>query len=208
MPAASETPAVVLRPLTPARWDDFVALFGPRGAAGGCWCMFWRQSGDEWRGRTNDGNRRAMRRIVAGPRRPGLLAYRDGKPVGWVSVAPREEFTRLERSRALGPIDDEQVWSIVCFYIKAGQRRGGVGGALLRGALDEAAKRGATIVEAYPIDSSVRTVSNGEAYTGVLPMFTRAGFREVARRHPSRPIVRKRVRKRQGKAASTSSIGP
>jgi GNAT superfamily N-acetyltransferase len=199
MPARSAKPAATLavKPLTAARFDDFVELFGPkRGASGGCWCMFWRQTPEEWRRRTNDGNRRAMRRIVGARRRPGLLAYRDGKPVGWISVAPRKEFVRLEGSRTLGPIDDAEVWSVVCFYIKAGQRAAGVGTALLRAAVDEAAKRGATTLEAYPVDTAGRRASNGDVFTGLLPMFTRAGFREVARRHPSRPIVRKKIHKR------------
>ena len=199
MPAKKAKPAAALavKPLTAARFDDFVELFGPkRGASGGCWCMFWRQTPDEWRARTNESNRRAMRGIVDKRRRPGLLAYRDGIPVGWVSVAPRKEFVRLEGSRTLGPIDDAAVWSIVCFYIKAGQRGAGVGTALLDAAIDEAAKRGARTLEAYPVDTRGRKASNGDVYTGLLPMFTRAGFREVERRHPSRPIMRKTIRPR------------
>jgi len=191
----AETLAV--KRLTPGRFGDLVELFGPqRGAAEGCWCMFWRQEPAEWRRHTSAGNRQAMRGIVDARRRPGLLAYREGEPVGWVSVAPRKEFARIEGSRTLGPVDDAKVWSIVCFFIKAGQRGSGIATALLRAAVDEAAKRGAKTLEAYPIDPTKRTTSNDDAYTGLLPMFTRAGFREVARRHPSRPIVRKQIRMR------------
>jgi GNAT superfamily N-acetyltransferase len=191
---------VDVRPLTPSRWNDLVELFGPRGAVSGCWCMYWRQPRPEWREHTNEGNRRQMRRIVNTRRKPGLIAYRDGKPVGWVSVAPREEFARLEASRTLARVDDKAVWSIVCFFIRAGQRGAGVGTALLRAAVDEAAARGARIVEAYPVDTTNTRTSNADAYTGVLTMYERAGFREVARRR-GRPIVRKTIRAKRGGSA-------
>ncbi len=155
--------------------------------------MYWRQPRAEWREHTNDGNRRQMRRIVNAGRKPGLIAYRDGKPVGWVSVAPREEYSRLEASQTLARIDDEQVWSIVCFFIRAGQRGSGVGMALLKAAIGEAASHGARIVEAYPVDAAAGKTSNADAYTGVLKMFERAGFREVERRR-GRPIVRRTIR--------------
>jgi hypothetical protein len=98
-----------IRPVTADRWDDLVELFGPRGAVAGCWCMWWRLSAKEWEQKAYEGNRRSMRKLVDAGERPGLLAYRDGVPVGWVSVAPREEFSRIERSRVLGPIDDVDV---------------------------------------------------------------------------------------------------
>lgn len=199
MPKRAGQAEIDVRPLTRARWEDFTDLFGPRGAVGGCWCMFWRQSRDEWRRHTNDGNRRAMRRIVNAGRKPGLIAYRDGRPVGWVSVAPRQEFARLEASPTLKRVDERPVWSVVCFYIRAGQRGGGVGTALLRAAIDEAASRGARIVEAYPLDTDGGRTANADAYTGVLKMFRDAGFREVARRR-GRPIVRKQIRARSARA--------
>ena len=185
-----------VKPLSASRWNDLVELFGPeRGAAGRCWCMFWRQTKDEWKARTNEGNKRTLRSLVR-PRRapPGLIAYRDGKPVGWTSVAPRDEFPRLNGSHYLGPVDAKPVWAIVCFYIRRGHRKSGVATALLDAAVEEAKKRGARMVEAYPVDG---TTESGDAWTGVPSMFERAGFREVERRHPSRPIMRKTVRVRR-----------
>ena len=103
--------------LTPERWTDFEELFGERGAAGGCWCMWWRLTQREFDAQKGEGNRRAMKAIVDSGRVPGVLAYHEGQPVGWCSVAPREEFPRLGRSRILKPVDDEPVWSVVCFFI-------------------------------------------------------------------------------------------
>lgn len=193
-----------IRPVTPDRWDDLVTLFGPRGAVAGCWCMWWRLSAKEWGSKAYEGNRRSMKKIVDAGERPGLLAFRDGEPVGWVSVAPREQFPRIERSRVLGPVDDAKVWSVVCFFIHRNERGSGVGSALLDAAVEEAAKRGATIVEGYPVDPRGRKTSNGSAFTGLEAMFRAAGFEEVERRSAGRPIMRKTVKRRR-RASSRSA---
>src|SRR5688572_8470123 len=152
-----------IRPVTPDRWADLVELFGPRGAVAGCWCMWWRLSAKAWEQKADEPNRRTLRKLVDSGEQPGLLAYRDGNPVGWVSIAPREQFPRIEPSRVLGPVDDEKVWSVVCFYIHRKERGSGVGSALLNAAVDAAARRGARIVEGYPVDPRGGKTSNGSA---------------------------------------------
>jgi GNAT superfamily N-acetyltransferase len=189
--------AVDVHPVTAPRWNDLARLFGSSGAYSGCWCMWWRASAADFDRNGNRGNRRAMRAEVRDGRVPGLLAYRRGEPVGWVSVAPRDEFPRIERSPTLKPIDDRPVWSVPCFFIDRRHRRTGVARALLRAAVDHAARRGARLIEAYPIDQADRAYSNAEAYTGSVRLFKSAGFREVARRG-KRPIMRRAVRPRRG----------
>ena len=185
--------SIEVHPVTASRWDDLVRLFGPNGAYGNCWCMWWRMRSAEFDRVSPRSKRDALRRLVSDRRRPGLLAYRDGEPAGWVSVAPRDEFGRLERSTTLKRVDDTPVWSIVCFFVHRRHRGEGVARALLGGALEHAARRGATVVEAYPVDPARRDYPSAEAYTGVVPLFEEAGFREVARRG-SRPIMRRTVR--------------
>lgn len=184
-----------VRPVTPERWDDLEQLFGPNGSISGCWCMWWRLSGRQWDELGADRRRRALHRLVTGGEVPGLLAYRDARPVGWVSLGPRERFGRIQRSPVLGRAGSggSRVWSIVCFYLPARERRGGVGRALLDAAVDHAREQGAGTLEAYPVDLAAvdRRWSSNELFTGVLTMFLDAGFQEVARHRPNRPVVRR-----------------
>ena len=176
--------------LTSERWADFEELFGERGATGGCWCMWWRLTGREFDAQKGAGNRRAMKAIVDSDRVPGILAYHEGHPVGWCSVAPREEFPRLERSRILKPVDDEPVWSVVCFFIAKSYRRRGVAGRLLKAALDYVRDCGGRIVEGYPVEPKKSSTPDLFAFHGLASMFRSAGFKEVARRSETRPIMR------------------
>ena len=181
-------------PLTPDRWADFEALMGPKGGAEGCWCMLWRQSAAAYRDGRGETNRRAMSaRVRDGTRPPGLLAYRDGAPAGWISVAPREEFPRMANSRIVGPLDDRPVWSVSCFFIKRGNRGKGIATALLTAACDFSASHGAEVIEGYPIDPLGKRYANAFAWTGLMRVFEKAGFTEVARRSEKRPVMRRQL---------------
>jgi GNAT superfamily N-acetyltransferase len=179
-------------PLTPERWGDLEHLFGERGASSGCWCMWWRVAAKDWEANAGDGNRSVFRRIVEAGPAPGLLAYDGDAPVGWVAVAPRDDYPRLNRSPKLKPVDDVPTWAITCFYIERAYRRSGVGGTLLAAAVRHARESGATAVEGYPVDPGGQRVTNASAFTGVLDMFRAAGFEEIARRG-GRPILRHTV---------------
>jgi GNAT superfamily N-acetyltransferase len=182
--------ALKIRPLTPDRWRDLEALFGERGACGGCWCMWWKLTRSQFGRQQGPGNRRAFRRLVTSGETPGLLAYHRGTPVGWCAVAPREAYPALERSRVLGRIDAQAVWSVVCFFVARSFRRRGVTVALLRAAVAYAKRRGAEVVEGYPVAPRSGKMPDAFAFTGLVPAFRKAGFFEVARRSPTRPIMR------------------
>lgn len=184
-------PALTFQPVTAANWADFEALFGPKGAMAGCWCMWWRIKRKDWMANKHEGNRTAMRALVDGGTVPGLLAYDDGQAVGWVSVAPREDFPVLQRSPVLKPVDDRPVWSVVCFYLQPDRRGQGLTHTLLNAAVAYAREQGATLVEGYPYDPGGRDdLSDVSAFTGLLSTFETAGFTEVARRSEKKPIMR------------------
>jgi GNAT superfamily N-acetyltransferase len=190
MPRPEPRPdGLVFRPLTPARWRDLEDLFGPNGACGGCWCMWWKQDRARFREGKGERNRRAFRRVVKSGAVPGLLAYAGGEPVGWVAVEPRSRYPRLARSRTLAAVDAEPVWSAPCFFVARRFRRRGLTGRLLQAAAEHVRRRGGRILEAYPVDSS-RKLSGAELYRGAYSTFVRLGFAEVARRSRTRPVVR------------------
>jgi len=182
--------SLLFHPLTPERWVDFEGLFGERGAAGGCWCMWWRLQKKEFDAQKGEGNRRAMKAIVDSGRIPGILAYHQGQPVGWCSVAPRGEFPRLDRSRILKPVDDQPVWSVVCFFVTKAYRRRGVGTQLIKAVVDYVRRKGGRIVEGYAVEPKRGDMPDLLAYHGPSAVFRKAGFLEVARRSQTRPIMR------------------
>ncbi|HXF50725.1 MAG TPA: GNAT family N-acetyltransferase [Dehalococcoidia bacterium] len=179
-----------IRPLTPDRWQDLETLFGPRGASGGCWCMWWRQTRAEFEEKKGEENKRAFRGIVASGQIPGLLAYVDGRPAGWCAVQPRDAFSKLDRSRTLKRVDEQPVWSVVCFFVARPYRRRGLTTALLQAAVRHAVDHGARIVEGYPVDPGEGGMPDPWVFTGLVSAFRDAGFVEVARRSPTRPIMR------------------
>jgi GNAT superfamily N-acetyltransferase len=175
---------------TADRWSDIEELFGPRGACGGCWCMLWRLPRAVYDHGKGEGNREALKSLVLAGDEPGLLAYSDGKAVGWCALAPRDDYPALERSRVLKPVDEQAVWSISCLFIRRGYRRKGVSVRLLSASVEHAAERGARIVEGYPVEPRQVTMPDTFAWTGIASSFLAAGFCEVARRSETRPIMR------------------
>jgi GNAT superfamily N-acetyltransferase len=183
-------PGYESHPLTPERWPDFERLFGRNGGYGGCWCMWFRQTGKEYEANRGERNRQAMCSLVERGEVPGVTLYSDGEPVGWVAVQPREALPRLERSRAAKRLDDAEPWSIVCFFVHRDHRGQGMMRRLLDAAVEHARAQGATLLEAYPKDLEELSPSTDAAYTGLLQVFLQAGFHEVARHAKGRPIVR------------------
>lgn len=179
-----------IQSLTPDRWPDLEHLFGAKGAVGGCWCMYWRLKHREYEQLKGAGNRAALQDLVASGEVPGLLAYAGQEAVGWCSFGPRQGFPRLESSRILAPVDDKTVWSVVCFFIHRNHRRGGLSLQLLEAAAEYARSQGAAILEGYPVEPQSGSMPTVFAFTGMASTFRKAGFREVARRSETRPIMR------------------
>jgi GNAT superfamily N-acetyltransferase len=183
-----------IRPLTASRWKDLETLFGERGACGGCWCMWPRLKRSEFQKQKGPGNKRAMKSIVQSGPPPGLLAYAEGRPVAWCALAPRETYRVLDNSRILKRVDDQPVWSVVCFFVAKSFRRRGLTAKLLDAAAVYARKHGARIVEGYPVDPKPGAPSADVfAWTGLASAFRKAGFEEVLRRSPTRPVMRRQV---------------
>jgi GNAT superfamily N-acetyltransferase len=182
-------------PLTLGRWDDFVDLFGERGAYGGCWCMWWRKTRKQFEQDGSEGNRAAMRSLVEQGVVPGILAYKGDGAIGWCSIAPREQYGSLERSPVLRRLDDEPVWSLVCLFVDDDYRREGVAQALVSAALEYAIDQGAEIVEAYPTTSGSADLPPVTSYMGFTPLFERLGFEICARPSRSKLVMRFSTRK-------------
>ncbi len=186
------TSALTVHPLTPDRWPDLEKLFGPSGAYGGCWCMWFRlrrSQNDKQSGRQR---KEGLRKLVDSGEPPGLLAYVEGEPVAWVSLAPRQQFAHLEHSRKLRRVDDQPVWSIVCFVVDKRYRRRGLMAKMLSAAIDYARRHGARIVEGYPVEPAEK-LAGYEAYTGIASAFRKLGFVEVARASERQLIMRREL---------------
>ena len=182
-------------PLTIDRWKDFENLFGAKGACAGCWCMYWFMNKKEYDEKRSDGRtKKEMKKIVKDNIEPGIIAYADNKPAGWIAIQPREKYTKLSNSKILQPIDDKPVWSIVCFFVHKDYRKMGISVELIKNACNFAASKGGMIVEAYPTDTRTKNSAPVFIYTGTLSAFKKAGFKEVARRSETRPIMRKKLK--------------
>jgi len=180
-----------IKPLTPELWPQFETVMG-RSGCGGCWCMYWRISRADFGQRNGAKNKARFKRLVEQGPPPGLLAFVNGEPAGWVQICPRAALPTLNNSRLLKPVDDAPAWSISCFFIRGRFRGQGLTEALLEAATRYAKQRGARVVEAYPWATTEKKAPVA-IYTGIASTFERAGFKMVAARAPHRPIMRKAV---------------
>jgi GNAT superfamily N-acetyltransferase len=189
------------RPLTTETFADLEELFGRPGGSivRGCWCMYYRRSGSDTTGRTNH---RQLCDLVEAGTQPGLVGYIDDVPVGWISLGPREEYAKLRRSPIMKPVDDEDVWSIVCTFVDKAHRGRGIQRKLLAAAVDYARDRGVRMLEAYPVDKPTRS-HDDFMFFGSRSLYERAGFHEVVRRSPTRVVMRRRLRPTRASASGT-----
>jgi len=153
--------------------------------------MYYRLSLADFRkGKVKDGNKLAMKELIWNRKPAGMLAIHEGKAIGWCAFAPREDFTRLSRSRVHKPIDDKPVWSIPCMFIHKRFRKSGLSIAFLKGIVTYARKNGIKIMEAYPTIPTKGKLPDSFVWIGLYKSFERAGFKIADRTSPNRPMVR------------------
>lgn len=175
--------ALVCRPAHEAPWSDLEQLFGERGACGGCWCTAWRRPRKDYEaGKPNHGadNRAYLQALWQAGEPIGLLGYRGAEAVGWISVAPREQFAYFRSTRTLKPLPgDTGVWVISCLFVAKPWRRQGLAGQLARAAADWALAQGARAVEAYPVQPRSAEAAPVFLWTGTPGPFAQAGLRAL-----------------------------
>ena len=162
-------------PLTPDRFEDFADVVNPNRRSTHCWCLSHRLPARQIAELGGGDREQAMRRVCESSP-PGVVHYREGVPVGWCSISPREEIPKLLASRVIRPVDDVPVWCVLCVVVRGGHRRQGVVRQLLEGAVSYAASRGAAAVEAYPVDPGDARVDTTMAFVGTRAMFEPLGF--------------------------------
>lgn len=185
-------------PATAERWADLEKVFGEHGAYAGCWCMFWRLNRSDFKQLRGDGTKAVLREMTTKGDVPGLLVYDQGEAVGWCSIGPREGYMALENSRILKRIDEQPVWSVVCFFVTKKYRGKGAMKALISGAVGYARQQGAKIVEAYPIDMQSpklagQKLTSYSGYMGIASVFRDVGFVEVGRASETQLIMRYQI---------------
>lgn len=185
--------------LTADRWHDLERLFGPeRGASGGCWCMWWRVRKAEYDRLGRDGRKRAMRQLVEDGEVPGIIGYDAGHPVAWCAIARRESTPRFNGARVAAPASEVTAadWAITCFYIAPTHRHKRLMSTLVTAALKHARKHGARTVEGCPIEPK-RRLRWGEGFVGIASVFRGAAFVDVAKRSPTRSLMRRHLRRKR-----------
>jgi len=179
--------ALTFRAVTPATRADFERLFGSPGAPHYCWCMVWRRTPEEAKHHDAPDRKRQMMRRIAAEMPVGLLAYTDGEPSGWVSIAPRETYRNLGGPPAKA---GEAIWSLVCFFVPRRLRGQGTVHRLIAAAVAHARASGATVVEAYPVDAAAPSYR----FMGFVSVFNDAGFVEVGLAGTRRHVMRLKLR--------------
>lgn len=197
-----ERTKVKVFPATAERWKDIQLLFGEKGAYAGCWCMFWRLDRADFKKMKGEGTKAVLKGMTFNNDVAGLLAYVDGKPIGWCSISPRKDYAALENSRILKRVDDKPVWSIVCFFVAKPFRSKGIMSELLRGAVKYAEQKGAKIIEGYPIDMQTdklagQKLNSYSGYMGIASVFRDAGFVKVADASETQLIMRYTVKNKK-----------
>ena len=180
-----------LEPLARENWSKFERLFGSRGACANCWCMYYRlKKQDFTKGKDDQGNKKAMKKLVWQGRPTGVIGFYAGEPVAWCAFAPRQDFMKIENSRVHKRIDAEPVWSIPCFFVARKFRNRGISVKMLEALIAYARRNKIKVLEAYPVIPTKDRLPDAFAWVGPYKSFARAGFKIVDRTSKNRPMVR------------------
>jgi GNAT superfamily N-acetyltransferase len=177
-------------PVTQERLTDLSRFSIEHGKFRFCSCMRWRMTSAEFQHSTKEERAAALERLVRQGIPVGVLAYADEKPIAWCSIAPRNTYAGLNKYRALSPVDDTPVWSVVCFFVDRQYRRQGLTLQLLRAAVDYAKSQGAQVIEGYPVEPDSRSYT----YMGSPETFSRVGFYDITLTGQTRLVMRYYIR--------------
>lgn len=158
-------------------------LFESRGGPKNCWCMVWRGTAKDRADKIS--RKAAIRQLVQEDVPVGILGYLGDVPIAWCSIAPRSTY------RDLGGLEDPcedsgKVWSLVCFFVARKYRGQGVIKRLIDAAIEHSIQRGATVIEAYPVDPD----SPSYRFMGFVPYFEEHGFVKVGIARSRRHVMR------------------
>jgi GNAT superfamily N-acetyltransferase len=189
-PKSDLTKQVKFETLTAVNWPLFEQLMGEKGGCGGCWCMYFRLPDKDFKQNKHAGNKSMMHQLVKAAKPVGLMAIYKNEAIGWVALSPREDLYRIERSRTLKRIDDKQVWSVSCFFIKKEYRKKGLSQLLIKAVITYAHKNNIATLEAYPVIPYAAKSADVFLWTGILSAFTDNGFKVVKASGRSKTMVR------------------
>jgi len=185
---------ITTRVATSALWDDVQAALTGGGDGRACQCAWPVMTSTNYQALTPEQRQERLHAELAqSDPAPGLVAYVDGKPAGWVRVGPWSVHQRMLNSRAArqSPTShgDRTAWVISCFSVRREYRRQGVMAALLAAAVEYARSQGARTLEAVPVDPAAAPTTANALYVGALPVFLAAGFTAVATPTKARRLV-------------------
>ncbi len=161
---------------------------------GGCYCAFWHQkwaSIDDWKKRQKEApglNRETMLDRVRSNFHVGVLAYREGELVAWLSVAPLSEVHWAWRRVAQVGDAAKTVAGITCMVVAPSLRGQGQQAGLLRELLAYGRAQKWTAIEGYPFDASaVAKHKEHVSWPGLTKGYVEAGFERVGPHWLSQP---------------------
>ena len=157
----------IIKPVGLDNWPDLEVLFESKGGPHPCWCMVWRKNLLNDSENDKQSKKRNLKAHISRHGKIGLVAYCEGRPIGWCSVAPRESYKALG-----GNSNQQKVWSLVCFYIQKEFRGMGVKQELIKAAKGYARSNGASYLEAFPVDKT----SPSYRFMGFISDFEEGGF--------------------------------